>query len=305
MCYIIPKYLKSSIVLIGLFFACIFTKAQTFWLPSDTLNIPRKNTITTTHLGLGLGSLTALSYAWYKDARVANFHWFNDLKDWRGMDKVGHAYSAYQLLRFSYQSWKWSGLNHKKSMRNALFYSLTYMSFIEVLDGFSENWGASIPDALANFSGAGLYLLHQQSKNVGLHLKYSFKKSTFSQYRPELLGASTLEQLLKDYNGQNYWISINDKKGNILPKWLALSFGYGASGMTGGSNNVRTNANGDAIPAFNRISRYSISLDILCDQFEVQQKWLKNTLAILSIIKVPFPTISYYSNGNFQYYWYR
>jgi hypothetical protein len=44
--------------------------------------------------------------------------------------------------------------------------------------------------------------------------------------------------MLKDYNGQTYWLSVNLHsfyKGSKIPKWLNLAIGYGANGMLTGN----------------------------------------------------------------------
>jgi hypothetical protein len=63
------------------------------------------------------------------------------------------------------------------------------------------------------------------------HTKFSFHTTQY-QYRPNVLGSSLAEQMLKDYNGQTYWLSVNLHsfyKGSKIPKWLNLAIGYGAN----------------------------------------------------------------------------
>ena len=46
--------------------------------------------------------------------------------------------------------------------------------------------------------------------------------------------------MLKDYNGQTYWLSANLKSffpGSNIPPWLNVAIGYGADGMFGGFEN--------------------------------------------------------------------
>jgi hypothetical protein len=55
------------------------------------------------------------------------------------------------------------------------------------------------------------------------HTKIFFSYHAYAQYRPNVLGSSLAEQMLKDYNGQTYWLSIytpSIKAQN--PKWLNL-----------------------------------------------------------------------------------
>jgi hypothetical protein len=56
------------------------------------------------------------------------------------------------------------------------------------------------------------------------------------QYRQtNVLGSSLAEQMLKDYNGQTYWLSVNLHSFYKNPKWLNLAIGYGANGMLTGN----------------------------------------------------------------------
>ena len=54
------------------------------------------------------------------------------------------------------------------------------------------------------------------------------------------LAAAGVERMLKDYNGQTYWLSANLKsffQGSNIPAWLNVAVGYGADGMFGGFEN--------------------------------------------------------------------
>jgi hypothetical protein len=59
--------------------------------------------------------------------------------------------------------------------------------------------------------------------------------------RPNVLGENFLQQTLKDYNGQTYWLSINVASflsdDTRFPKWLNVAVGYGADGLIGGTEN--------------------------------------------------------------------
>jgi hypothetical protein len=110
---------------------------------------------------------------------------------------------------------------------------------IEVLDGFSAEWGFSIADMAANFAGTGLAISQELlTGRQTIRIKYSYRHSSLAQYRPEMLGRNLPERMLKDYNGQAYWISANisDLTGipGVIPDWLNIAFGYSANGMLGG-----------------------------------------------------------------------
>ena len=82
-------------------------------------------------------SMIGLNKIWYAGYPKSSFHYYNDAGEWLDMDKVGHAYAAYNLSRLSFRTWKWAGVNHKKSVLLAGFSGLAYETVIETLDGYS------------------------------------------------------------------------------------------------------------------------------------------------------------------------
>jgi hypothetical protein len=87
--------------------------------------------------------------------------------------------------------------------------------------------GASSGDIIANASGTALFVSQLLWKEQRITPKFSFH-TTHAQYRPNVLGSSLAEQMLKDYNGQTYWLSVNLHsfyKGSKIPKWLNLAIG--------------------------------------------------------------------------------
>ena len=110
---------------------------------------------------------TSLAYyglydLWYKKYPQTSFHFFNDLDEWNYMDKAGHIYSSYQVGRKSHLFLE--NRNIENSIEKSCFYSLFFMLGIEVLDGFSTEWGFSNYDLLSNFIGTGLFY-GQEKKN--------------------------------------------------------------------------------------------------------------------------------------------
>lgn len=76
-----------------------------------------------------------------------------------------------------------------------------------------------------------------------ISLKYSYHATIFPHYNPGELGRNLQQKMLKDYNGQIYWLSLNIAsflpQTSQFPKWLNLSTGYGAEGMVGAVNNPK------------------------------------------------------------------
>ncbi len=143
------------------------------------------------------------------------------------MDKVGHFTTSYQILRVNSQILNWAGHTREKAIKYSFIQAVSYMTMVEVLDGFSPEYGASFYDLAANTAGSLLFYIQHKTNTVDYFtFKYSYQNSGFSGYRPELLGKNSSERWLKDYNGQTYWLSFNIHTISGLekiPEWLNLA----------------------------------------------------------------------------------
>lgn len=243
------------------------------------------------------GSLTALSFLWYSDYSTGRFHAFNDMDEWKGVDKLGHATTAFHFARVQSDLFMAAGYPRRKASGFSALCSFGYMSVIEILDGFSAGWGFSVGDMVANTLGTGLFIAGELSgKDQLFSLKMSFHYSDFAQYNSSLLGENKLQQPLKDYNGQTYWLSVNIRNclpdESLFPAWINLALGYGADGMTGGSENP-TEVNGIAIPYFSRYSQWYLAPDIDFSKIPVRGRGWKLLLRSLNFIKFPAPALEF------------
>lgn len=238
-----------------------------------------------------------LNYLWYKKFPHSRFHFFNDNSEWLSMDKVGHATTTYNISAIQSDLLHWAGV---KPGQAALYGSLTaigFMTFIEIMDGHSTKWGFSKGDILANIAGCVLFegqqLLWNQQR---VSLKYSFHSSIFAPYHPVELGTTLPQRMLKDYNGQTYWLSFNI--GSFLPaasgfpRWLNLAAGYGAEGMIGAASNPSA-VNGKPIPYFDRYRQFYLSLDADLYRINPLSAFSRTLLKINRTIKFPSPTIEW------------
>ena len=252
------------------------------------------------------GTMAGLYQLWYKDYETTTFHFRSDNDQWMGLDKLGHSTTAYWIGRVGYHSLKWAGVKEKHAIWYGGSVGLVFLTTIEIFDGFSAGWGASVGDLAANFAGAGLFIGQQLGwKEQRILLKFSYHHTEYAQYRPDVLGSTHMERLLKDYNGQTYWLSGNIysflHKESRFPKWLNVAFGYGAKGMLGGSENL-PDYEGEKLPSFKRIPQFYFSLDIDLTRIPTRSKVLKGIFTVLGFIKIPFPTIEYNAEDNFQFY---
>ena len=223
---------------------------------SNRFNASRFKTVLITEVAVAVIATTGLEYLWYKKFPKSHFHFFNDNKEWLNMDKIGHATTAYNISAIQYNAMRWCGVKGDASALIGGITGLAYLSMIEVLDGFSSQWGFSKGDMLANIFGTSLfmgqqYMWHQQR----IQLRFSYHTTIFPTYNPGELGSNWRERILKDYNGQSYWLSFVVssflKTGNNFPKWVTIDAGYGATGMTGAVINP-TRVDNKPVPSFVR-----------------------------------------------------
>lgn len=278
-------------------FVSVFSQAQssinTFLKPSDTLNKPRRTGV---YVGesVALGAtLIGLNQLWYKDYPKSNFHFINDNNQWLQMDKLGHMYSTYHLGRVGAEMLQWSGASQKEKLIYGSTLGLGFLTVVEVFDGFSEEWGASSGDIIANVSGTALYVSQELLWNEQRIIpKFSFHQTKFASQRPETLGTSLNEQILKDYNGQTYWLSFNVHsftKDSFTPKWLNVAIGYGGEGMLYGKD-AEAIENGIIQ---NPYRQFYLSLDIDLTKITTKYHFLKTLFSVFNTIKIPAPTLQY------------
>lgn len=256
------------------------------------------------------GSLAYLNQEWYAPYSSGKFHFFDDNDEWLQMDKCGHSWTTFQTSRLMINTFKWAGYNKKQQMFIGGTLGLAYMTVIETMDGFSAGWGFSWGDMLANVLGTTISLTQYALWNEHrFNIKFSYWQSGLAQYNPKLLGGSNSEQILKDYNGQTYWLSVSPfsfiKSDKKLPKWLAFSFGYGADGMLGARENniVVKDPNGNVLN-FDRVRQYYLSFDIDFSKIPTRSKFLKAVFNSLNVLKFPSPTLEFKNGKPIFHYFY-
>jgi len=243
------------------------------------------------------GSLTGLYFLWYADYGSGGFHTFNDNREWFGIDKVGHGTTAFHVAKVQSDVFRWSGMSDTKAVLWGSGISFAFLSTIEIFDGFSDGWGFSSGDMIANFTGVGLFTGQELfMKNKPLNIKFSMRPTKYAQYNPELLGENFIQQTLKDYNGQTYWLSFNIssclKPESNFPDWLCFDIGYGADGMIGATSNP-DEINGVTIPHFQRYPQFYLSPDIDFSKFRIRNPWLAFFVKGLNFIKIPAPALEW------------
>jgi len=258
-------------------------------------------------------SLFALQRAWYDDDSKTSFHTFDDSNEWLQVDKFGHAWTAYTTGRITTRLWEWAGLPHKKAVWVGGLSGFIYLTGIEFLDAYSDKWGWSWGDIVANITGSGLFMAQELIwKEQRLQYKFSFHRNTYSDPMLEeradsLYGDSFYERMLKDYNAQTYWLSANIKSffpNSNWPSWLTIAVGYGADGMFGGFENKWTDESGNEVTRYDipRVRQFYLAPDVDFTKIKTRSKFLRTTFELLNSFKFPAPTIMIDSKGKFKAY---
>jgi len=296
-----------------LFILCLMMAKITFAQTDSLAPVnykTRKLILASSTAVLTTGSLLYLDQAWFDQYSTGKFHFFNDNKEWLQMDKAGHLYTNYQTSRLMMGAFNWAGFNKKQELFIGGTIGFAYMTAVECMDGFSKGWGFSYGDMIANALGASVAISQQAFwKEQRIQFKFSYAQSGLAKYNPDLLGKSLSTQLLKDYNSQTYWLSVNPSsfitKENKFPKWLNVAFGYSAYGMLGGYENniVVQDADGNVLK-FDRERRYYFSLDVDLTRVKTKSKVLKKVFSVINILKFPAPAIQFSKNKTRFYYLY-
>ena len=279
------------------------SEATHFFKPADSLHLKRQNAVVIAESVLVAGTLIGLNQIWYADYPKSGFRFINDNAEWLQMDKAGHVFSAYQLGRFGAESLQWSASSKKHQLLYGAGLGFAFLTAVEILDGHSAQWGASLGDVVANASGTALYVSQDLIWNEQrVTPKFSFHTTQYAQYRPAVLGSSISEQVLKDYNGQTYWLSINlhsFAKELKIPKWLNLAIGYGAEGMVTG-NDYNINIDAEFNPT--RYRQFYLSLDVDLTKIQTKSHFLKTIFSVLNVVKIPAPTIEFVHFNDIKYH---
>src|SRR5690349_24911647 len=277
---------------VALLFECATCAAQ-----SDSTKIDRRKlTIVAATAGTAYATgMIVLGKTWYSEFDHQPFHWFNDFDEWKQMDKAGHFYSAYYLS--DYGSWALQSCNvpPRKSDLIAAASAFVMISSVEIFDGFSSGYGASASDLAFNLAGT-LFYLGQRAvwQETRLLPKFSFHPSEFSKLRPEILGKG-MSTVIKDYNGQTYWLSADMDKFMKFPRWLNLAVGYGADEMVYAEDGQNTAA------GYNAFRQYYLAIDLDMTAIPTKSKFLRGLLRVASMIRLPAPAVEF-SHGKVAFH---
>jgi len=285
-----------------------FVRSPKILQPAEVYHPVRAWSLFTILCLIWTGVLAGLSILWYNQDQVTGFHWFNDNDGWLQIDKAGHFFTTFQEARLMMLMWKWTGVRKSRAAIFGALGGFLYQTPIELLDGFQESYGASWGDLLANTAGAVFFYVQIYFTGKLFFVpKFSVSGHSLASMRPEFFGDNFFQQILKDYNGQTYWMCLElpRKMKGFLPAWLSLCVGYSAEGMLGGEDNIYQDKSGKTID-FSDITRYRqilFSLDINWAHIPKATAWMHTSTSIISLIKCPAPTLEWNPEDGFKWHW--
>ena len=237
------------------------------------------------------------------------------------MDKVGHAFTAYMFSRYAFAGLRWAGLKRPAARWTAFGVANVLQGTIEVLDGYSAEWGFSWSDMAANVSGSLLFTVQDiawQEQRMLLKVSNDLRdhpdvpvfnnngtEGNLSYVSRTRFGDNLLERYLKDYNAQTLWLSVNPRAflpESKFPVWLNVAVGYGAEDVYGAYGNSWTQNGQRFRYDGERYRQWFLSPDLYLSRIPTRKRWVRLVLGALDAIKIPAPALEY-SEGRFQGHW--
>lgn len=272
-------------------------------------------------VGIGTGVYAGVSIGlwetWYKGYEISPFHLFNDWGEWNQLDKVGHAFSAYNETVWAFKGARWTGMKRRNAMWTAVGIGTGIQATIEVMDGFSKKWGFSLGDIAFNTVGVAAFATQEM---LWREQRITFKASTslvpyptepiwsvngdqsssLRQRGHALYGSNFVEVYLKDYNKLTLWASANihsfmpNRLPDRFPKWLNIAVGYGAENLYGGFANAWTEGDARFVlddETYPRYRQFYLSFDIDMTRIKTKSRFLKTLFAVVNFVKIPAPAL--------------
>lgn len=284
---------------------------------------------------LGLSAIYTVGYAssfsllnniWYAQYPRGRFQFFDDSKEWLGADKAGHAVTSYAETHYSYAMCRWAGLSERRAIWLGMATASFSQATLEVLDGFSTEWGFSASDIVANTAGCALFGIQQaywkeqrfllkisntprNYPNLPIYSVDNKHISSLEERAAALYGTLYAHTFFKDYNAAIYWFSANPAAfmpSARFPRWLNVAVGYSGENMYGGFKNTWDTEGGVkyALDAalYPRYRQFFLSFDIDLTRIKTKSRWLKTVAKTFNVIKIPAPAVEFNTLGKVKFY---
>ncbi len=235
------------------------------------------------------------------------FHFYEDIQYALWVDKFGHFYGGYSTSYVFTEGLITSGLSWEMSNIIGSVLGLGYMSYIEVLDGYSKGFGFSPSDFYADVLGSGFFLAQYYFPILqNFNPKFMYVNPDWVDEKHRV----PHESFIDDYSTQTFWMTINIQNlfGGVVkeyvPDWLELAIGYTAYSLCDPYNpecDPKVSQKVSDAAWGNRKIIISIDYNIvkLLPDGHPFWNWFKQNF---KLFKLPSPAIEIGINGRPRYY---
>lgn len=172
--------------------------------------------------------------SWWSESsdsfHFTNEGWLGSNTSRGGADKFGHGYTSYLSTRLLSESLQAAGNSPEQALNYASWTAGITTFGIEVLDGFTDEFGFSYEDMVFNLAGIVTARFMEQNPwwDQRFDLRFHYQQSADSKRLNE-------GDALGDYSGQTYLLmgkfgGFNSFKNNPWLRYLELGVGYGSRG---------------------------------------------------------------------------
>jgi hypothetical protein len=181
--------------------------------------------------------------AWWKGYR-GPFHFREDLRYAREVDKVGHFYAGMLTSYLGGKAMEWSGFREEKALWYGAGLGTLFELYVEIQDGFSTLWGFDRVDFAADVAGAMFPVAKYYVPFLqNVDMKFSYLPSNAE---PPRSGPFQNEKRLvvDDYEGQRFWLSFNvdnvlpSSLKSVWPDFLRIALGLGVRNLQSGNGEL-------------------------------------------------------------------
>jgi hypothetical protein len=244
---------------------------------------PAKKIVATGLVGGFLaGSLVSSYYDWWKDSNMP-FHFVREgfIHDYSlGIDKIGHAYTAYFYFRTVRNILMWGGFDDEPAFWWGAGASAFFALSVEIGDGVSP-YGFSWEDLAGNMAGLGFGMLQARVdflRNVSF--KWSYVPTDGWRWPP---------RFTDHYDAHTYWLAFNvhnmlpAEAAGFWPQWLQLAVGYGVDrGQTK--------------------REFVIGLDLNLEAFSTKNEDLLLVERVVNAFHIPAPAVKFTEDDRPKWY---
>lgn len=222
--------------------------------------------------------------AWWRDEK-SKFRVVNDWNYALWIDKIGHFYGTNLIAHVFSGGFEAANMQAEESAIWSASLAFLFQMYVEIEDGFGQNWGFSPGDALFDLGGA-LFYLGQYYFPYLKNIQPKFSYIPTEEYR----NGDHDGNFIDDYEGQIYWLGFRMKQilpddfSKYWPSFLMLSAGMGVSNLSGSGEGTR---------------EFYLALDIDWEQIPLYGgvwQFIKNTL---NYFHFPMPGIRVTPNTAF------